>query len=222
MKCHHDMRMLQDMYFGRAKSAPAAELGTDICTDVESAPAAELCTEVCKGAKSAPAAELDTELCTYAEQGIGRHCNDDWQLPNVDPTAGEAENGTCPDTQEDAVSPDSRQEWGSPDTKEACKAGGSKCCEHPMEQTAPARPDSPATDAPGAGCTDQKQLQAPVLREVIIDIEQLDVAEQRRLLAAIARQRDAAVECARQLKTHKRQATLGSFFSPSSNKRTRI
>ena len=88
--------------------------------------------------------------------------------------------------------------------------------------TATAGPDSPASDATVAGCTDQKPPQAPVLREVIIDVEQLDVAEERRLLAAIARQRDAAVECARQLKTHKRQATLGSFFSPSSNKRTRI
>ena len=217
--------MLQDMYFGRAKSAPAANFCTnictdaiDICTDAKSAPAAEICKE----AKSAPAAGLCTEICTDAEQEPERLCSDAWQQTKVDPTAGEGEDVVCPDTLLEGVISSSKPEWDTPDSKEACKAGGSKCCDHPVMHTAIARPESPTPDATGAGCTDQKQQQAPVLPEVIIDIEQLDVAEQRRLLAAIARQRDAAVECARQLKTHKRQATLGSFFSPSSKKRTRI
>ena len=233
------MCTLQDMYFGRAKSAPAAEFCTETCTDANSAPAAELCTDLCE-AKSAPAAELRTEICTDAEQGKERFCSNAWQQTQLEPTAGEAEDGICPDTQEEGIgpdikqesdspdikqesdSPDIKQELDSPDTREACMAGGSKCCDHPLVHTAPARPDNPFPDVTGVGCTDQIQLQAPVPCEVIIDVEQLDVAEQRRLLAAIARQREAAVECARQLKTHKRQATLGSFFSPSGNKRTRI
>ena len=228
--CHLDMCMLQDMYFGRAKSAPAAEVCTETCTDANSAPATELCTDLCE-AKSAPAAELRTEICTDAEQGAVRFCSNAWQQTQVEPTAEEAEDGICPDIKQESDSPDIKQELDSPDikqesdcpdTREACMAGGSKCCDHPVVHTAAARPDSPVPDVTGVGCTDQKQLQAPVPCEVIIDGEQLDVAEQRRLLAAIARQREAAVECARQLKTHKRQATLGSFFSPSGNKRTRI